>query len=124
MADKIKITVFWTDHSGDKDSIQNLHEQYLRRMNELVKKYGLSTTVRPATRSTKFMLPFTGTFIENPEYEAEECAGKLRNMANKVYPGKDSERAGTVVIYCPFAPTQLQRSEQRSRDLENEVKGQ
>lgn len=112
---KLKLTMFWTDYEDDKYSDQSVHERYLRQMRTLLKKYGLGMVTLPSQRSAKFTLPYKGVFKEYPECDAPKEAGKLRNLANQVYPGKESDRAGVVVIFCPFARIKLSYDEEPSR---------
>lgn len=114
---ELKFTLFWTKscNTDQRSRNQDVHTPLTRKAKTLLKEHGFDLRLNPTAKQSEFILPTEDEFTEYPENESEQHAGKLRNLANQVYPGNKNHRAGLVVIYCPFKDVQGQYAKEPTR---------
>ncbi len=104
---KLKLTLFWTDFSGDAAS-SDISAKLLATAKQMLKSHGLGLDVLPKSRTSAFTLPYQGVYEEFPEYQSEKDAGKLRALAHNAYPHGEGR---LPVIFVPFETPQATKGQ-------------
>ncbi len=116
---KLKLTLFWTDFSGDSASTDN-SGKLLATTKKMLGEHGLGLDVLPTSRTSAFVLPYKGVYKEFPDDQADKNAGKLRALAHTAYPRGNGR---LPVIFVPFQSPQATKGITWGRPRTGKVDG-